>query len=80
MPRLLSGLVIPTKEAVRKSAGAPQISRFVVPAKAGTQGFQSLAPCSCQGQALGPRFRGGDDCGEGCRFNYSLEGRDLLLS
>jgi hypothetical protein len=28
-------------------------SCFVVPAKAGTQGFQSLA--------LGPRFRGGDD-------------------
>jgi hypothetical protein len=33
----------------------------VVPAKAGTQEFQSLAPCSCQGQALGPRLRGDDE-------------------
>jgi putative endonuclease len=39
----------------------PQVSNSVVPAQAGTQGFQSLAPCSSQGQALGPRFRGGDD-------------------
>ena len=31
----------------------PQVSHSVVPAQAGTQGFQSLA--------LGPRFRGGDD-------------------
>jgi hypothetical protein len=34
---------------------------FVVPAQAGTQGFQSLAPCSLPGASLGPRFRGGDD-------------------
>ena len=34
----------------------------VIPAKAGTQGprVRTAAPCSCQGQALGPRFRGGD--------------------
>jgi hypothetical protein len=30
-------------------------------AEVGTQGFHTLAPCSCQGQAPGPRFRGGDD-------------------
>src|SRR5437667_5654198 len=33
---------------------------FVIPAKAGTQGlrvFGRWSPCSCQGQALGPRFR-----------------------
>jgi len=39
---------------------APSFSISVIPAKAGTQGFQSLAPCSSQGQALGPRFRGDD--------------------
>jgi hypothetical protein len=41
----------------------------VVPAKVGTQGFQTLAPCSSQGQApcslpgasLGPRVRGDDE-------------------
>jgi hypothetical protein len=36
---------------------------IVMPAKAGTQGRPSTAlaaPCSSQGQALGPRFRGGD--------------------
>src|SRR6266481_5066804 len=35
---------------------------FVTPAEAGVQGHRSsLAPCSCQGQALGSRFRGSDD-------------------
>jgi len=35
----------------------------VIPAKAGIQGaeIRAPAPCSCQGQALGPRFRGGHD-------------------
>jgi hypothetical protein len=33
---------------------------FVVPAEAGTQGFQSLAPCSPPGASLGPRFRWGN--------------------
>ena len=33
----------------------------VVSAKAETQGFQSLAPLSSQGQALGPRVRGDDE-------------------
>src|SRR5207247_5460298 len=38
----------------------------VIPAKAGTQrGRSPAAPCSCQGQALGPRFRGGDEGGVG---------------
>ena len=36
---------------------------IVIPAKAGTQDpkASSLAPSSSQGQALDPRFRGGDD-------------------
>src|SRR5215831_4993307 len=63
----LPELWIPAREVVRKSADAPQISRFVVPAKAGTQGFQSLA--------LGPRFRGGK-IGECCRLDYSLFRRE----
>ncbi len=35
---------------------------IVIPAKAGIQGFRvcTVAPCSGQGQALDPRFRGGD--------------------
>jgi hypothetical protein len=39
---------------------------LVIPAKAGTQGGKLLretSPCSGQGQALDPRFRGGDDMG-----------------
>jgi hypothetical protein len=44
---------------IAKSGGLLLIS--VIPAKAGTQAVQSLAPCSCQGQALGPRFRGDDE-------------------
>jgi hypothetical protein len=44
----------PACEAVSKSAGAPQISRFVVPAKAGIQGFSHLpwAP-ACAGATIG---------------------------
>jgi hypothetical protein len=37
---------------------------------------RALTPCSCQRQALGPRFRGGDDwrC---CQFDYNrLRGDD----
>ena len=37
-------------------------------AKAGTWGFQALAPCSCQEQALGACFRGGDEFG--CAWNW----------
>jgi len=43
---------------------SPNISRlFVIPSKAGIQGpsTEAVAPCSSQGQALDPRFRGGDD-------------------
>jgi len=40
-------------EAVGKLGFRSKIFCFVVPARAGTLGFQSLA--------LGPRFRGGDD-------------------
>ena len=43
----------PAFEAVRKLDIRLKVFCFVVPAKAGTQGFQSLA--------LGPRFRGGDE-------------------
>src|SRR5271154_708045 len=37
--------------------------QLVIPAKSGNPGTQTetVAPCSSQGQALGPRFRGGDD-------------------
>jgi len=41
----------------------PAMVDFLTASEAGIQGFQSLAPCSCQGQALGPRFRGGDEGG-----------------
>ena len=39
----------------------PYIAHPVIPAQAGIQRFHSLAPCSSQGQALGPRFRGSDE-------------------
>ena len=41
----------------------PPLARpyLVIPAQAGIQGFQSCAPGSNPGQALGPRFRGGDE-------------------
>ena len=54
----------------------PQGSYSVVPAKAGTQGFQSLAPCSCHGQGLGPRFPRGRRLENAANLGYSLEGRD----
>jgi hypothetical protein len=39
------------------------VGLIVIPAKAGIQGPKScaVAPCSSQGQALDPRFRGGDE-------------------
>ena len=39
---------------------------LVIPGKAGTQGkrLSWATPCSGQGQALGPRLRGGDGIGE----------------
>jgi hypothetical protein len=46
-------LVFPAQEAVRKLNFCLKVVCFVVPAQAGTQGFQS--------RPLGPRFRGGDD-------------------
>ena len=49
-------------------------------AEVGTQGFHTLAPCSCQGQALGPRFRGGDDlraCATG--LQPSSLGRQVMV-
>ena len=61
-------LLFRAKEPVIKLVLACQAYFSVVPAQAGTQGFQSLAPCSCQGQALGPRFRGGDEFG--CAWNW----------
>jgi hypothetical protein len=48
----------------------PRVSCFVVTAKAGTQGFQSLA--------LDPAFAGATIKG-GYQFDYNLESRDLLL-
>ena len=49
--------------------------RAVSPAKAGILRFQSLVPGSSQGQALGPRFRGGDDLAAGANsFTRSFAG------
>jgi hypothetical protein len=53
-------IVTPAKEAVQELSREPDAAHLVIPAQAAIQGFQSLAPCSRQGQALGPRFRGSD--------------------
>jgi hypothetical protein len=47
----------------RKPVPTAALGPGLRPAKAGTQGskVEAAAPCSCQGQALDPRFRGGDE-------------------
>ena len=47
------------------------VALSVVPAQAGTQSrkVEAAAPCSSQGQALGPRFRGDDEK----RESYSID-------
>jgi hypothetical protein len=52
----------------------------VIPAQAGIQGFQSLAPCSSQGQALGPRFRGGDEVASRWHSSTYSQDRDTSCS
>ncbi len=56
---------------------ATRTTHPVIPAQAGIQGFQSLAPCSSQGQALGPRFRGGDKSASRRKFSHALRGSPL---
>ena len=45
----------------KMQTGLPILTTWPVGARG--LGFQRLAPGSCQGQALGPRFRGGDGLG-----------------
>ena len=60
--------------------GEPCTPYAVIPAQAGTQIFQSVAPCSGPGgQALGPAFAGATTWGPTVFLNR-LEGRDLFPS
>jgi hypothetical protein len=69
LPPIESAADIPAAmKAVTHGAGgcnpitnlAPSFLISVISAKAGTQDFSRLPPCSSQGQPLGPRFRGDD--------------------
>src|SRR6516165_4589983 len=59
---------IPARRSLRPS--------LVISAKAGIQEIQSLVPCSSQGQALGPRFRGDNEFVSPRDFPDSLFRRD----
>jgi MtN3 and saliva related transmembrane protein len=55
---------------------------LVIPAKAGIQGRQgpAIAPCSCQGQAPDPRFRGGDGNSLSRREAFEVSLLDLVVA